>query len=269
MYSNLNLGELFEKIANKNKHKIALNFLDGSQVSFNELNEKSDLFYNWIKQNRASINDPICILSNKNKLVFFVLIGCLKAGNPYTVLDKDNPDKRNLKVIKTLNPKLIFSAIKYKGAISKLRNFISLSKVKIISKRKKSQFKKKKFSLNTLAYNMFTSGSTGDPKGVSISHKNVLNFIDWSKNEYKIKQKDVFSNLNGLHFDNSIFDIFGGLFNGVTIVPVNKEDLLDPKEFFRLSKKINITTWFSVPSLLIYFMNFNAVIKSNFKNYLN
>ena len=87
---------------------------------------------------------------------------------------------------------------------------------------------------------MFTSGSTGVPKGVSITHKNLFNFINWARKEYRITKHDIFSNLNGLHFDNSIFDIFGGLFNGLTIVSVNKEDLFDPRKYFNLTKNLKL-----------------------------
>ena len=106
---------------------------------------------------------------------------------------------------------------------------------------------------------MFTSGSTGEPKGVSISHHNVLKFIDWSKKEYSFNKTEVFTNLNGLHFDNSIFDIFASLFNGHTLIPLNKSELLDTNTVIKLFKKYKITNWFSVPSLIIYFLRFNNI----------
>ncbi len=266
-FEKINLGEYFDKIAKQHKNKIAIKFLNSKNISFEELNNKSNIIFNWMKKRKVRNNDRICILSNKNEFVFYLIISCLKIGAAYTVLDKDNPDKRNIRIIRTLKPKLIFSTIKYKGEISKITNFISLRFLNKILIGNNISFKNKKFKLDTSAYNMFTSGSTGEPKGVSITHHNVLNFIDWVKKEYKTSKKDVFSNLNGLHFDNSIFDIFGGLFNGSTLVSVNKEELIDPKKFFSLTKKFGITTWFSVPSLIIYFMNFGAMNKKNLIGY--
>ena len=54
---------------------------------------------------------------------------------------------------------------------------------------------------------MFTSGSTGQPKGVSITHENVINFINWCKSEFLITNKDRVSNLNSLFFDTNINNI--------------------------------------------------------------
>lgn len=262
-----NLGTYFEEIAKKNRKKIAVQFLNDDKVSFDKLNLNSNKISSWMIKSGVKPNNCICILSNKNEYVFFLIIACLKVGAPYTVLDKDVPISRNLRIIKTLKPRYIFSTLDHRSKISKYKNFISRKKIKEILHNQLIKVKRPNFDSRVLAYNMFTSGSTGNPKGVSITHKNILNFISWAKEEYKINKKDTFSNLNGLHFDNSIFDIFGGLFNGVTIVSVNKEELYDPRKFLNLSKKYLITTWFSVPSLLIYFLYFNAINKKSFANY--
>ncbi len=262
-----NLGNYFEKIAIQNKKKIAIQFLNGDKISFGNLNLNSNKISNWMIKSGVKSNNCICILSNKNEYAFFLIIACLKVGAPYTILDKDVPFSRNLRIIKTLKPRFIFSTVDHKSKITKFKNFISQKKIKEILKNKLTKVKRPNFEDKILAYNMFTSGSTGNPKGVSITHKNVFNFISWVKKEYKINKKDIFSNLNGLHFDNSIFDIFGGLFNGVTLVSINKEELFDPRKYLSLSKKYQITTWFSVPSLLVYFMYFNAINKRSFASY--
>ena len=97
---------------------------------------------------------------------------------------------------------------------------------------------------------MFTSGSTGMPKGVLISHKNLSFFINWIRNTFQINSKSVLTNLNPLHFDNSVFDLYGSFFNGATLVPFEKNELFNLNEIRRKINDTKTDTWFSVPSLL-------------------
>ena len=111
---------------------------------------------------------------------------------------------------------------------------------------------------------MFTSGSTGAPKCVEISHDNVDYFINWSINEFEIRRDDVLSGLNPAHFDNSIFDFFLSIFRGSSLIPINADQLADPLGTIRLLRKGKCTTWFSVPSLLTYYLSLKLVSDSNF-----
>ena len=73
------------------------------------------------------------------------------------------------------------------------------------------------------AYIMFTSGSTGVPKGAVVSHANVLSFLGWSIDKFKISNNDRFAQVSPLYFDNSVFDFYTGLFSGASLVPIKKE----------------------------------------------
>jgi D-alanine--poly(phosphoribitol) ligase subunit 1 len=70
------------------------------------------------------------------------------------------------------------------------------------------------------AYIMFTSGSTGFPKGAVMSHANLLNFIQWARSEFLVTPNDVFTNVNPLYFDNSAFDFYASIMNGSSLVPL-------------------------------------------------
>lgn len=101
---------------------------------------------------------------------------------------------------------------------------------------------------------MFTSGSTGFPKGVVISHKNLSYFIEWSTKYFKINHKSVLTNLNPLHFDNSVFDIYSSLLNGACLVPVKKKELFEPEILLKKLNYLKCDIWFSVPSLLSFIL---------------
>lgn len=101
-----------------------------------------------------------------------------------------------------------------------------------------------------LAYVIYTSGSTGDPKGVMLAHRGVVNAILYTNQEFGISESDVGLGVAALHHDLSIYDLFGLLAAGATLVLPDAGDRRDPAHWSGLLKQHGVTVWNSVPAMM-------------------
>ncbi|ACL21978.1 amino acid adenylation domain protein [Desulfitobacterium hafniense DCB-2] len=112
------------------------------------------------------------------------------------------------------------------------------------------------------AYIIFTSGTTGEPKGVVISHRAAMNTIMDVNHRYGIDESDVFLCLANLSFDLSVYDIFGCFAAGGTLVMPASSQIRDPKYLYDLILLNRISVWNSVPAQMQMVVNYLESVES-------
>jgi len=114
----------------------------------------------------------------------------------------------------------------------------------------RSSFERVRVIDRDLAYILYTSGSTGVPKGVMLTHRNALTFVEWCADTIGIRSTDRLSNHAPLHFDLSMFDLFLASLGGACVIPVPDEEAFFGVSLARFIEDERITVWYSVPSAL-------------------
>ncbi|MCY7932195.1 AMP-binding protein, partial [Bacillus inaquosorum] len=98
------------------------------------------------------------------------------------------------------------------------------------------------------AYVIYTSGTTGQPKGVIVEHRNVISLLKHQNLPFKFGHEDVWTFFHSYCFDFSVWEMFGGLLNGSTLIVVSKETARDPHAFRLLLKKERVTVLNQTPT---------------------
>lgn len=257
-----NLGHIYNELIASHSSEVAFIY-EENQFTFAELDQRVHHNIALLSTHKIYRGDVLCIANTKTIETYAMMLACLKLGVAYVNLDIDNPEERLQRIINRCEPKALYedsSSTKFKN-VAKKNDLLHLNVDSVVGENVLDSDSFDAVDGNTIAYIMFTSGSTGDPKGVAITHQNVLYFIQWVKKRYSITTEDNFANISPMYFDNSVFDFFGGLFNGASLSPIKKELLTNPLHLVKYIQEKECTIWFSVPSMLVYLLNMKVLRK--------
>jgi amino acid adenylation domain-containing protein len=258
------LTEYFKKTAINFPSKIAVEDVNGC-MTFAELNQISDQIALQIISDFKAVREPIAVYLPKNSNSVASFLGIAKSGNFYIPLDVKSPAERIAKIIETLNCKFILTseALKenlvqrgYTGTIFCIES-LSKTEIGIDALQVLNEISNSIIDLDPI-YALFTSGSTGVPKGVLISHRGVIDFIEWAIETYQIDDEAIIGNQVPFYFDMSVLDIYLMVFTGATLHIIPEDCFTFPIKVIEFVNKKNINLIFWVPSVLNNVSNFDA-----------
>ncbi|TDO73434.1 amino acid adenylation domain-containing protein [Flavobacterium chryseum] len=235
------LNVLFEKQVEKLANQTALSFKD-KEFTFTALNEKvNQLAYYLREVKNIQQGDFVVVKLPRSEHMIIALMAIIKAGGTYIPVEPQYPEERITFIVKDSQCKFV----------------IDEEILEKISEQLASFPKENPESTNTitdLAYVLYTSGSTGNPKGCMITHEGVTNRIDWMWNEYNYSYNDVILQKTTFTFDVSVWEIFMPLCWGTKMVLCEQEDISSPHRILNLIETHAVTSLHFVPSMLNTFI---------------
>lgn len=235
------------------------------QITYKELYFDTLQVACWINSEFDTMKRPIIVLMNNSECAIASFLGVALSGNIYVPLDAEIPIERLKIIITTLNPLCIISCTeksveKYQEIYD--RKIIKLEEIKEIKPEYNKAFiKKDKIIDSDPLYILFTSGSTGIPKGVVIQHRAVLDFVEEASESMKFSENEVFLNQAPFYFDASVPDIYCTIRNGATLHIVDKSMFVFPIKLVEYISEHKINALYWVPSALVAVANWNTLQK--------
>jgi D-alanine--poly(phosphoribitol) ligase subunit 1 len=242
-----NLWTAFAAVADRQPDAPALIFGE-ERTSFSELKILAEKSEALLRRHGAGFGKVVTLQLHKRIETYALLLACLRLGAPYVFIDPKNPPARTRAILDRVQPVLLFSAVTGENSHGAI---LPPPALETLAAEIPGATASPSPGPDDAAYVMFTSGSTGEPKGAIISHRGVLHLMAWGLRDVTRGANRRFSGINPLHFDNSVFDIYCGLVNGNTLIPIETGEQTNPAAWARLLRQAQVDVMFAVPTLFL------------------
>ncbi|HCS30029.1 MAG: D-alanine--poly(phosphoribitol) ligase subunit DltA [Enterococcus italicus] len=236
--------EEIDKIATKQPN--AKVYIGKTTHTYCELKKQSDQLARYFAANVAQ-SEPIVVYGGQEFGMIVAFLAAMKSGHPYIPIETHTPQERLAYIVDIAKPALCVWTSECPMELP--CSTVSLEQL-MTESLKQEAVVPKGLALDETVYIIFTSGTTGVPKGVQISQQNLWSFVQWALQDLGIHKEDRFLSQAPFSFDLSVMSVYPALLIGGALVPLAKETVDDFKELFSVLPKLPIDVWVSTPSFI-------------------
>ena len=267
IFLSYNVPLSFAHVCRAYSDRAAVRFDAHTVLTYAQLDQLANRAAHFMRSRGVRKGDRVGLCLEKTPSAYILPLAALKIGSPYFFLDPRNPAARVSSIFEQCMPSILFHHENYAGP--RAPHMVSCREVGtnpdfLVDVTDDSlPAEAATITGSDPAYVMFTSGSTGAPKGAVISHDNLIHFIEWIRDSLGFTPLDVHTNLNPLYFDNSVFDLYSTFFTGGQLVPFDHATMQSPSALTARLKDGGCTVWFSVPSVLMFLQTMKVATREN------
>lgn len=244
-----NIIEKIDEYAATDPSRVAYEYL-GKANTYQELKEYSDALAAHIDSMGLAEKTPIIVYGGQTFEMVAAFLGVVKAGHAYIPVDTNSPGERLTIINQIAKPAACIAVEELPLAMPGLPRIDPTELESIFGKHVQGTSKEKWIAGDDTFYIIFTSGTTGVPKGVQISHDNLVSFLDWMQNDFGISNRQSFLSQPPYSFDLSVMDLYPALTRGGRLVALPKSVTDNFKELFAELPKLALNVWVSTPSFM-------------------
>jgi len=261
----LSLVDLLHDAARVHGTKTAITMDGLGELAYAELDRASLTVAETLRSSGVVKGDRVGLVLPKNLHAVVALWGVMRAGAVYVPIDPASPPQRAALIAEDCRMAAVLCSEVLTATTEAIRERVELVTVQLdgidglfadglVLPTETGDGKPKPplpaVNVRDLAYILYTSGSTGVPKGVMVSHGAALSFAEWGARRFELTSNDVLSSHAPLHFDLSTFDFFASCLAGAQVVIFDEETVRFPMAAAGLLESAGITVWYSVPRAL-------------------
>jgi len=232
---NVTLTKLITKQAKQHPDKIAIKH-NGQSITYHELDTKSNQIAAYFIANNITNNDIVAVAIDRSINLVICLLGLIKAGAAYVPIDPHLPADRVNFILDNSGAKLLCTAKKYNEHYAGIEDKLLFDEVMLTCRDEPADEPDVEYDGHELAYILYTSGSTGQPKGVAIERHSLLNFLLSMQKSPGIGPKDKLLSITTISFDIAELELFLPLISGAQIIIVDNEVAKDGRTLLEIIK---------------------------------